>query len=163
MKYIKCLGIVSIIILSLTGCGKKEVVEKKPKKEIETKPEVSCLDKVNNGDFSCYTGEYINYFKTSNEVFDNEYFFKLKNERKFEIKENGSICFTNENASLPTSEYQICIYPVGTPLTINVCDVDDGDYSLINSGFTTDTSVVRVYWQTSSGCTDYRQSLYLKK
>ena len=101
------------IILSLTGCGKKEAVEKKSKKEIETKPEVSCLDKVNNGDFSCYTGEYVNYFKTSNEVFDNEYFFKLKNERKFEIKENGSICFTNENASLPTSEYQICIYPVG--------------------------------------------------
>src|SRR5574344_2442002 len=106
MKDIKYLGIVFIIFLSLTGCGKKEVVKEELKQEKETKPEVSCLYKVNNGDFSCYTGEYE---KISGEdpdlinftgIIDNEYFTtKFK---KDSMCKNGTYAI---DSKCPNDEY----------------------------------------------------------
>jgi len=153
--------IVFITLFCFTGCNKVENNETGNEIEIP-KEEVSCLEKVQNDDFSCYTGEYTNYFNDSNMNFDNEYFLNLKNERGMDLKDDGSICFTNEEYPLPGRGYEICVYPIGTPLTIYVCYAEDGNQDIVTNGYKSDENTTRIYWQTSSGCNDYRATLYLK-
>ena len=150
-----------VTLFCITACNKVE--NNKPEIEVEKpKEEISCLDKIKNDDFSCYTGEYVNYFNDSNMYFDNDYFLNLKNERGMDLESDGRICFTDEEYPLPGRGYQICIYPVGTPLTIYVCVADDGNQDILTNGYKSDENKTRIYWQTSSGCNDYRATLYLK-
>lgn len=151
--------VLSFMIICVSACGKN--TEQIEDSDI-SKQETSCLEKVQNDDFSCYTGEYVNYFNDSNMTFDNNYFLNLKNERGMDLEEDGSICFTDEEYPLPGRGYEICVYPIGTPLTIYVCYAEDGNQDIVTNGYKSDENTTRIYWQTSSGCNDYRATLYSK-